>query len=56
MSGSLRADRLAPHGLAAQHPHAFIVELFEAEADALLDAVCGPHAARAIAKRSTPAG
>ena len=39
------ADRLAPHGLAAQHPDAFVVELFEADADAVLDAVRGHRAA-----------
>lgn len=39
------ADRLAPHGLAAQHPDAFVVELFEADADAVLAAVRGHRAA-----------
>ena len=39
------ADRLAPHGLVAQHPDAFIVELVEADPEAALAAVRGPRAA-----------
>ncbi len=36
-------DRLMPHGIAAQHPDAFVVELFEA--DAVLAAVRGHRSA-----------
>ena len=39
------AARLAPHGLVAQHPDAFVAELFEADPDAVLAAVRGHRAA-----------
>ena len=39
------ADRLAPHGLTAQHPDAFIALLFDADSEAVLAAVRGHRAA-----------
>ena len=39
------AARLAPHGLVAQHPDAFVAELFEADPNAVLAAVRGLRAA-----------
>ena len=48
VTGNLRdfpADRLAPHGPAAQHPDAFIAGLLEADPDAVLAAVRGHRAA-----------
>lgn len=39
------ADRLAPYGLVAQHPDAFVAELFEADAEAVLAAIRGHRAA-----------
>ena len=39
------AERLTPHGLVAQHPDAFIAELFEADAEAVLAAVRGHRVA-----------
>lgn len=38
-------DCLAPYGLAAQHPDAFIVDLLEADLEAVLAAVRGHRAA-----------
>ena len=39
------ADRLALHGLTAQHPDRFIVDLFDADPEAVLAAVRGHRAA-----------
>ena len=39
------ADRLAPHALAAQHPDAFVADLFEADPEAVLAAVLGHRTA-----------
>ena len=39
------ADHLAPHGLTAQHPDAFIAGLFDADPEAVLAAVRGHRAA-----------
>ena len=39
------ADRLAPHGLTAQHPDAFIAGLFDADPEAVLAAVRSHRAA-----------
>ena len=39
------ADRLAPHGLTAQHPDVFIADLFDADPEAVLAAVRGHRAA-----------
>ena len=38
-------DRLAPHGLTAQHPDAFIVDLLDANLEAVLAAVRGHRVA-----------
>ena len=48
VTGNLRdfpADRLAPHGLTAQQPDAFIAGLFDADPEAVLAAVRGHRAA-----------
>ena len=48
VTGNLRdfpASRLAPHALAAQHPDAFIADLFETDPEAVLAAVRGHRAA-----------
>ncbi len=48
VTGNLRdfpVDRLAPHGLAAQHPDAFVAGLFEADPAAVLAAVRGHRTA-----------
>ena len=39
------ADRLASHGLSAQHPDVFIADLFDADPEAVLAAVRGHRAA-----------
>ncbi len=49
------AERLAPHGLVALHPDAFVAELFEADADAVLDAVRDHRAALRRPPRSVGA-
>ena len=48
VTGNLRdfpAGRLAPHKIAAHHPDAFIAGLFEADPEAVLEAVRGHRAA-----------
>ena len=48
VTGNLRdfpADRLAPHGLTAQHPDAFIADLFDSDPEVVLAAVRGHRAA-----------
>ncbi len=48
VTGNLRdfpADRLAPHGLAAQHPDTFVAGLFDADPVAVLAAVRGHRTA-----------
>ncbi len=49
------ADRLTPHGLVAQHPDAFVVELLEADAEAVLAAVQSHRAALRNPPRSAGA-
>ena len=53
-SGPVRMAALRPVTLAAQHPDAFIAELYETETDpeAVLAAVCGHRAARCCPPRS----
>lgn len=46
------ADRLAPHGLAAQHPDAFVSNLFDASPDGVLAAVRSHRAALRSPPRS----
>ena len=48
VTGNLRdfpADRLTPHGLTAQHPDAFIADLFDADPEVVLAAVRGHRTA-----------
>lgn len=47
------ADRLAPHGLTAQHPDAFIADLFDIDPEAVLAAVRGHRAALRNPPRTT---
>ena len=47
------ADRLAPHGLTAQHPDAFIADLFDVDPEAVLAAVRGHRAALRNPPRTT---
>ena len=47
------ADSLAPYGLTAQHPDSFIVDLFDADREAVLAAVRGHRAALRNPPRST---
>lgn len=47
------ADRLVPHGLIAQHPDAFIADLFDTDLEAALAAVRGHRAALRNPPRTT---